>query len=273
MPVLDPFILAVAPNGARRTKADHPALPITPAEIALEAKEALEAGASLLHLHVRDKYGQHTLSRSAYNEAIGAVRKAVGDRLIIQATTEAADRYCIHEQIQLTEELVTDSFSIAVGEFSKTKESEKLALATYHRLKEAGILVQHIVYNTADLHRFFQWHRASLLPKTIPFLQLVLGRVNRAGVQRDFREFVEAMPPDGLIWSVCCFGRWEYTAVQMAAQSGGHARVGFENNLFVGQQLAKSNADLVKNCKPAVENYGRRLATADDIRHFFCLSS
>ena len=48
------FAIAVAPNGARRTKADHPRLPMTPAEIAREAAAAREAGAAMLHLHIRD---------------------------------------------------------------------------------------------------------------------------------------------------------------------------------------------------------------------------
>ena len=57
----EPCLIMVAPNGARKTKADHPALPITPAELAATASACLEAGAAAIHLHVRDRDGGHTL--------------------------------------------------------------------------------------------------------------------------------------------------------------------------------------------------------------------
>ena len=65
-----PFVVMCAPNGARRTKDDHPALPLTPAEIAAEAERCADAGAALLHLHVRDTAGRHSLSPELYREAI-----------------------------------------------------------------------------------------------------------------------------------------------------------------------------------------------------------
>ena len=71
-----PAILTVAPNGARRNKADHPGLPTTPVEITAEAARCQNAGAAMLHLHVRDAAGRHTLDPGRYSDAIAAVNEA-----------------------------------------------------------------------------------------------------------------------------------------------------------------------------------------------------
>src|SRR5204863_512867 len=84
-----PFALAVAPNGARKTHADHACLPITPDELAQCARECVDAGAAMIHLHVRKADATHSLEVVDYEPAIAAVRKAVGNALVLQLTTEA----------------------------------------------------------------------------------------------------------------------------------------------------------------------------------------
>src|SRR6202008_3948323 len=81
-------VLAVAPNGGRKTKADHPALPLTSGELARAAAECLERGASMIHLHVRDAEGRHSLDPEAYRAAIASICQEVGDRLVLQITSE-----------------------------------------------------------------------------------------------------------------------------------------------------------------------------------------
>src|SRR5690606_19967729 len=93
IPALAPVPIAVAPNGGRRTKADHPALPITPADLARTAAECLEAGAAMIHVHVRDQEQQHLLDADAYRQAIDAIRAEVGQRMVIQITSESLGQY------------------------------------------------------------------------------------------------------------------------------------------------------------------------------------
>ena len=80
-------------------KKDHPALPIGPEELAATAAACLEAGAAMIHVHVRDRDGGHLLDADAYREATNAIRDAVGDRLVIQITSEAVGRYKPAEQM------------------------------------------------------------------------------------------------------------------------------------------------------------------------------
>src|ERR1700752_2099522 len=91
-------VLAVAPNGGRKTKADHPALPLTPGELARTAAECLERGASMIHLHVRDGEGQHCLAPEVYRVTMAQICEAVGDRLVVRITSEAVGRYSPAEQ-------------------------------------------------------------------------------------------------------------------------------------------------------------------------------
>jgi 3-keto-5-aminohexanoate cleavage enzyme len=118
-------VVAVAPNGGRRTKADHPALPITADELARAAAQCLEHGASMVHLHVRDAEGKHCLNVDAYRSAIARICRAVGDRLVIQITSEALGRYSPAEQRAVVLETNPEAVSLALRELAPEKADEK----------------------------------------------------------------------------------------------------------------------------------------------------
>ena len=90
--------IMVAPNGARRTRRDHPQLPLAPDELARTAAECLVAGAGAIHLHVRDGDGTHSLDAGRYRDAIHAVRETAPE-MVIQTTTEAAGLFDVDQQI------------------------------------------------------------------------------------------------------------------------------------------------------------------------------
>jgi 3-keto-5-aminohexanoate cleavage enzyme len=84
--------MAVAPNGGRKTKVDHPALPTSADELARTAAECLERGASMIHLHVRDRDGGPVLDAEAYRLVMARICQTVGDRIVLQITSEAIGR-------------------------------------------------------------------------------------------------------------------------------------------------------------------------------------
>jgi uncharacterized protein (DUF849 family) len=173
---LPPFILCVAPNGARRGKADHPRLPITADEIAREAAAAREAGAAMLHLHVRDRDGRHWLDAHAYKEAIAAVRREAGDDLLVQITTEAVGRYSPAEQMAVVDEVAPEAVSIAVRELFAVGADERVAASFLARQARRKTLVQHILYDVADIVRFEALTRSGEIPLEGASQILVLGR-------------------------------------------------------------------------------------------------
>lgn len=265
-----PFAIAVAPNGARRTKADHPRLPMSAAEIARDAAEALEAGAAMIHLHVRDANGEHTLDADLYREAVTAVRNAVGDRLVVQVTTEAVGRYTPTEQIAVIDALQPESVSIALREILPEGEDERAAAALFERMERAGTLHQIIIYNAPELARLDALSARGILPSGPLAVLAVMGRYTEQGAtDGELDAYLEA----GIArhqWMACAFGPRETQFMAQVAVAGGHARVGFENNLWLPQgQLAPSNAAIVRATVDASKDSQRGLATAQDLRRLW----
>jgi 3-keto-5-aminohexanoate cleavage enzyme len=127
--------VAVAPNGGRKTKADHPGLPITAEELAQTAAECADQGAAMLHLHVRDAQGVHLLDAEAYRAAIARICGAIGDRLVVQITSESMGRYSPAQQMAVVLDTNPEAASFALRELAPEKRDEKLFGDFLERLK------------------------------------------------------------------------------------------------------------------------------------------
>ncbi len=270
---LPPVILAVAPNGARKTKADHPALPISPAELAATAAACAEAGAAMIHLHVRDEAGGHSLDVEAYRAAIAAIRAAVGDRLVIQVTSEAVGRYKPQEQMAMVRALRPEAVSLAPRELlpedpdGGADEGEVADFLAW--LDTEGILPQFILYAADELERFDDLQTRGVIPAGQRFLLFVLGRYSKTQESRpaELLPFVAANRR-GHPWAVCAFGRRETACAIAAMTLDGHARVGFENNLHLPDGgLAPDNAALVAAAARGAAALARPLADAAGARN------
>ena len=267
-----PFIVMPAPNGARRGKADHAGIPLSPAELAENAQAIFDCGASLLHLHVRDESDQHTLDPERYQAAIDAVRDQVGDRLVIQVTTEAVGVYSAEQQMSVVKELKPEAVSIALRELVPDRNDLNEAGHFFKWLKSNEVVPQYILYSADEVKWFEDLRGRGLFQDDLPFVLLVLGRYGTTdyGDPDDIEEYRRALGDDRIPWAVCCFGPREDEVSLRAATAGGHARVGFENNMLMpdGSQ-APDNAALVRLAAGHARTSGRRLATADDVRQLF----
>ncbi len=246
---LSPLVVMCAPNGAKLDKSDHVSVPLTPAELADCAEQLLACGVSVLHLHVRDRFGRHTLDAQAYREAITAIRERVGDRLILQVTTEAVGRYGRQQQMELVHELRPEAVSLALRELCPDQDSIAGASRFFHSIREAGVWPQYILYSAAEVERFDTMRRDGVFGEERPFALFVLGRYSesRQGDPAELDAFIDAAGPLDFPWAVCCFGSAEAAAVSRAAKLGGHARIGFENNrVLPGGTVALNNAELVR---------------------------
>ncbi|MEF2549260.1 3-keto-5-aminohexanoate cleavage protein [Aurantimonas sp. E1-2-R+4] len=266
-----PVVIAVAPNGGRRIKADHPAIPLTPRELAHTAAECLEAGAAMIHAHVRKPDGTHLLDAGAYRDAIAAIHGVVGDRMVIQITSEALGIYTPAEQRSVVREVKPEAVSLALRELV-LDDSEEAAFADLLAwMKREGVAPQIILYAPEEAVRLDAMWRRGLVPfDRIPVLY-VFGRytVGQTSTPADLLPFLAPGMPRFAHWSVCAFGQHETACVTAGALLGGHARVGFENNLFRPDgTLADTNADLVSSVAEAVRGCGLTVADADDLRCF-----
>lgn len=271
---LPPFIIAVAPNGARRLKADHPAIPLTPDEIGIDAARARDAGAAMVHMHVRDAQGLHVLDGDLYRRATAAVRREAGPDMIVQITTEAVGRYRPEEQIAVVRAVRPEAFSVAVREILPEDGSglaEADVAAFFAQEERRGALIQYILYDAADLVRFEALVARGVLCARGASTLLVLGRyvAGQVADPADILPFLAARTLR-LPWAVCAFGERESAAALCAGILGGHARVGFENNLLLPNgDAARDNAELVANVASAARGLGLPIADATQAREIF----
>jgi 3-keto-5-aminohexanoate cleavage enzyme len=269
-----PVAIAVAPNGGRRTKADNPALPIGPTDLADVSRECFNAGASLIHLHVRDVEGRHLLDADAYREAISAIRHAIGDKLVIQITSEALGRYSPADQMSVIRAVRPEAVSLALRELMPDRLGEKAFADLLLWMKAECVVPQIILYSPEEAVRLSDLRKRGLIPWTdIPVLY-VLGRytVEQTSKPTDLLSFIAPDMPIFLDWSVCAFGRHEAACVTAGALLGGNIRVGFENNLLMPDgRPAESNGSLVSAARNAIESVGLKHASADDLRKAWTL--
>ena len=270
-----PLIVGVAPNGARRTKADHPALPMTAAELAATAPAVRDAGAAMIHLHVRDESGGHTLDADTFRRAIDAVREAVGDDLVVQATSEAVGIYGPAEQMAMVRAVRPESVSLAARELAPTPADEAAFADFLSWLVEEGILPQYIIYTPAEHRRFEALCEAGVIPRRGRNILLALGHytADRPSAASDLLGYTDGWDPDAAdvtTWFTCAFGARESACAIATAALGGHPRVGFENNLLLADgAVAPDNAALVRQVASAAALIGRPLADAATARRLF----
>jgi len=265
-----PIIITAAPNGAYKTHAQHATVPLTAPALAATARACLDAGASMLHMHVRTPDGAHSLDAATYLDATAAVRKAVGHELVIQITTEAAGVYAPPAQMAVVREVQPEAVSVALRELAPAVDEAALA-GFFGWLLDADIMTQVILYDDNDLAQWQALRTRGVIPDGPWFLLFVLGRYSagQTSSPTDLLPFLQAHD-NAYPWAMCAFGAQEHACAAAAAALGGHARVGFENNLLLKDgSLAPDNAALVRQAAEAARVIGRPLATADHIRATF----
>ncbi len=248
--------IMLAPNGARRSKLDHLALPLSIDEIVQCAQECFAVGATGIHAHIRDAAGQHVLDVGLYRELMQALAQTV-PALRVQVTSEAAGRYQAAEQQAIIRELRPAYVSVGLREMlspDSDQQTQRQAQAFYTWAAAEEVCVQHILYSAADLQNWLMYVEQGLITSPLgkPHLLFVLGRYTQAqqSSPSDLQPFLALMDERGLRteldWAVCAFGMAETACLLEAARQGGKMRVGFENSLWHADgSLARDNRERV----------------------------
>lgn len=272
---MEKLIIVVAPVGAEVTRQENPNLPITPEEIAREVKRCEEAGASIVHLHVRDQQGNATQDKYVFKEAIEAI-KATGSNLIIQVSTggavgmtaeERLQSIYSHEAIEMAT-LTTGTVNFGDDVFLNPPPLiEKFAAA----MAERGLKPELECFDAGAINNALMLLKKGLIkePLHFDFVMGVPGGIT--GWTRDLVYMVESLPP-GASWQTAGIGRFELPLAACAIVMGGHVRVGFEDNIYYAKgRLAASNAELVERIARLARELGREVATPDEARQILGL--
>ena len=272
---MDKLIITAAICGAEVLKEHNPAVPYTIEEIVREAKSAYDAGASIIHLHVRHDDGTPTQDKARFKEAIDAIMKVIPD-VIIQPSTGGAVGMTNDERLQPTElnpEMATlDCGTLNFGGDDIFENTENTIKYFGQKMIERGIKPELEVFDKSMIDMALRLHKKGFINKPMHF-DFVMG-VN-GGISGELRDFVflrGSIPADAS-YTVAGIGRFEFPLAMAAIIDGGHVRVGFEDNVFISKGvLAKSNGELVKKVVRMAKELGREIATPAEAREILKLT-
>jgi 3-keto-5-aminohexanoate cleavage enzyme len=269
-----PVIISAALTGSWPTKADNPAVPITEEEIAEAAVAAHQAGAAIVHLHVRNEQGKVTCDPSRYAKARDLIRAAGSDVVINMSTGGGAGQTTDEqrmEPISLKPEIA--SFDCGSCNFGKTVfiNSPSFLDELACRMNEQSVLPEIECFEPGHVANAIRLIDEGKL-KPPHWFQVVLNvRGGSPGTVKQLLNMVE-MLPSGALWSVCAIGRAQLPINVAAMAMGGHVRTGLEDNIYYHKgQLAESNAQLVARLVRIAGEIGRPVATSAQAREMLGL--
>ncbi|WP_025673392.1 3-keto-5-aminohexanoate cleavage protein [Salinivibrio socompensis] len=259
--MLDARTIMVAPNGAHLQPTHHPRVPVTGEQLIHCLQACAEAGATMAHIHARDEQGAHSLDPIINQRLYQQVQDAVGDRMVIQLTTEAVGRYSPLQQMALIKVIKPEAASFALRELIPDHQPPSKAVRDFFAWTvEARIYSQFILYHPSELARYYTLREQGILPSQGHHLLFVAGRDRTPprGTSEDVVVMYHALHADNTIpWSVCAFGCDESRCVTTAALLGGDVRIGFENNTqHIDHSQALDNASQITNLRNTLENLG-----------------
>lgn len=271
---MEKLIITAAICGAEVTKEHNPAVPYTVEECVREAKSAYDAGASIIHLHVRYDDGTPTQDKERFRVIIDAIKAACPD-VIIQPSTGGAVGMTDDERLQPTEllpEMATlDCGTCNFGGDDVFTNTENTIKYFGKRMIELGIKPELECFDKSMIEMALRIHKKGLILAPMHF-DFVMG-VN-GGIGGDLRDFVflrNSIPADAT-YTVAGVGRYEFPLAAAAIIDGGHVRVGFEDNVYLAKGvLAKSNGELVEKVVRLAKELGREVATPAEARQILNL--
>lgn len=267
---MEKLIISVGITGSRITRQQTPYIPITPEEIAQSGIDAWRAGASILHVHVRDpKTGLGTQDLSIFKAVVDRIRSET-DAVLCLTTSGIPGRNLPNRgrlsPLSLNPELVSfDAGSINMGENVFLNLPEFLEILAKETLAR-GIKPELEVFEVGMVHTCLKYLEKGLLKSPLHF-QFVLG--TPAGMPATVKSLLHLSEiiPQGSTWSVIGIGQGQLPMAMIGMIMGGHVRVGLEDNIYYSKGvLAKSNAELVERVVRIAEEFGREIAKPQDAR-------
>lgn len=270
---MQPVIITAAMVGAEVTRAQQPHLPITPIEIISAAVACYEAGAAIIHIHVRDAAGNATQDAGLFREVVEGIRARCD--VITQVSTGGAVWMSAEERLQSIEcrpdmaTLTTGTVNFGDGVF---KNDRGLVETFARRLREYRIVPEIEIFDVGMLDEAIRLRSMDLITDPIHF-DFVMGVPGGLGAEpAHLVHMLRSLPP-GSTWSVAGMGRHQLTLGTIALAMGGNVRVGFEDNIYYRKgQLATSNAELVARVARVARELDRPVATPTQAREILQLN-
>ena len=266
---MEKLIITAAICGAEVTKKHNPAVPYTIGEIGMEAKRSFEAGASIIHLHVREDDGTPTQAQERFALAFEEIRRLCPGA-IIQPSTGGAVGMSNAERLQplaLSPEMATlDCGTVNFGGDDIFVNTETTIIEFGEKMLALGVKPEVEVFDKGMVDTAIRLCKKGHIksPMHFNFVMGVNGGI--AASIRDLAFLIGSIPQDAT-YTATGIGRHEFPVAAMSIAAGGHARVGFEDNVYLSKGvLAKSNGELVEKAARLARELGRQVASPDEAR-------
>ncbi len=286
-------IITCALTGAGDTVGKSEHVPVTPEQIAESGIAAARAGATVVHVHVRDpETGAGSREVAFYREAVERIRDS-GVDVIVNTTAgmggdlvldpqdptrfvEGTDLVGGLERLRHVEELLPDICTLDCGSLN-FGEGSLLYVSTpdmlregAKRIQELGVRVEMEIFDTGHL-----WFARRLVEEGLidapPLFQLCMDIPYGAPADPALLQAMVNQLPEGAVWASFALGRMQMPWVAQSVLLGGHVRVGLEDNLYLSKGVKATNAQLVERARTIIESMGASVATPDDARELLRL--
>ncbi|GAB3145490.1 3-keto-5-aminohexanoate cleavage protein [Amycolatopsis stemonae] len=286
-------IVTCALTGAGDTVGRSPHVPVTPAEIAASAVEAANAGAAVVHIHVRDpETGSPSRDVALYREVVRLVRESdvdvvvnltagMGGDLVIDQEdplkpVDGTDLVNAMDRLPHVEELLPDICTLDCGSLNFGEGSQlyvstpDMLRAGAKRIQELGVKPELEIFDTGHL-----WFASKMVEEGLidapPLFQLCMGIPYGAPVDPGLLQAMVNLLPDGAQWASFAIGRDQMPWVAQSVLLGGHVRVGLEDNLYLSKGVKATNGQLVDRAVGIVQDLGATVVSASRAREILGL--
>ena len=271
---MEKLIITAAICGAEVTKEQNPAVPYTVEEIVREAKSAVDAGAAIVHLHVREDDGTPTQSKARFKESIDAIYEVCPDVIIIPSTGGAVGMSA-EERLQPTE-LFPEMATLDCGTCNFGDEVFENTMPMMRdfgkRMIENNIKPEYECFEMGHLDTVLKMAQKGQVPGAPMQFNFVLGVPGCTPATVQNLAWLVNSIPAGSTWTATGIGRHAFTLAAHAIAMRGNVRVGFEDNLNLEKGVpAKSNGELVAKVVRIAKELGREIATSAEAREILSL--
>lgn len=271
---MEKLIITAAICGAEVTKEQNPAVPYTVKEMVREAKSAYDAGAAVIHVHVREDDGTPTQSKKRFKEVLDAIYKEIPDVLVIPSTGGAVGMSA-EERLQPTElfpEMATlDCGTCNFGD-NVFENTIPMMREFGKRMLENNIKPEYECFEMGHLDTILRLAQKGQVPGAPMQFNFVLGVFGCTPATGENLAWLVRNIPEGSTWTATGIGRYQFPLAMAAIPMGGNVRVGFEDNLYLSKGvLAKSNGELVEKVVRLSRELGREIASPAEARRILSL--
>jgi 3-keto-5-aminohexanoate cleavage enzyme len=272
---MEKVIITAAITGSRITRDIAPYIPITPDEITQSAIECWDAGAAIVHIHVRDpKTGKGTQDPDLFRQVVEPLREKTDLVLCLTTSGIPGRNLPIEERLQSLElepELASfDAGSINLGGSAFINTPEFLEAAA-KKMKEKRVKPELEIFDMGMMVTCLRMRDQGFLEEPLHF-QFVLGTPSGSPAEPKSFLFLHEYLPKNATWSIIGIGKGHLPMAMMGLIMGGHIRVGMEDNIYYQKGvLAKTNAQFVERMVRIAREYGREIATPTEAREMLGL--